>query len=121
MPEFDDSWSRIAAYGALLAVVLANICGNILIKMGAINSAKAFAFWGVLTWHSLAGIICFAFSIIIYAWSLKIVPLHIAQTISSAQFALAFVAASIVFGDEISLRQWAGAVVVLVGIVIATI
>ncbi len=104
------------AYGAMLVVVFGNITGNILIKAGGnVDPNRAFLF-GNFGWQTFAGIAFFASSILLYAWVLRQLPLHIAQAIASLQFVGATLAASIIFGETITPEKWFGVGLILTGL-----
>lgn len=103
-------------YLAMAGVVIGNVAGNVLLKMGANAEGSRAVLLGIFGWQTLAGIACFATAVLLYAWSLKHLPLYLAQTIASLQFAGAILAASTIFGETIRPHQWAGLALILVGL-----
>jgi len=55
---------------------------------------------------------------VLYAWSLKYLPLYVAQTIASLQFAGAIMAAHFLFGETITPDRWIGIASIILGIVL---
>ena len=102
---------------ALALVVLGNAAGNVLLKLGASPNANRFVF-GLFSWQTLAGIACFGFGIVAYAWALKHIDLHVAQIVVSVQYITVIALASLLLGEQISLSQWSGIALIAAGLFI---
>jgi multidrug transporter EmrE-like cation transporter len=105
---------------ALLLVVLMNVTANVFLKLGANPQLSGFKLFGLFGWPVVVGIGCYAAGVLVYAWSLRHVDLHIAQAIVSLQFAGAVMASAFLFKEQISLHQWAGLSLIFLGLLIAT-
>ena len=111
--------SRILPYAAMFLVVAGNVVGNVLIKVGASPPPGREYLFGLFGWQTAAGIGCFGASVLLYAWGLKYLPLHVAQAVVSLQFAGAVLAAAFLLGEAISPQKWLGIVFIWVGLSIA--
>jgi drug/metabolite transporter (DMT)-like permease len=121
-PSKDDPLQKPSAglylpYLGVLAVVFSNIAGNLMLKIGS-DKEKAVLF-GILSWQTLLGIGFFGLSVLLYAWSLRYIPLHIAQIIASLQYAGVIIAAALVLGEHIPTTRWLGIALVFLGIAIS--
>jgi len=106
---------RSLGFAALALVVLGNAAGNVLLKLGASASANRVIF-GMFCWQTLAGIACFGFGIIAYAWALKHIDLHVAQIVVSVQYITVIALASLLLGEQISPSQWSGIALIAAGL-----
>jgi multidrug transporter EmrE-like cation transporter len=106
------------AYAAMLAVVFGNVTGNVLMKAGGRVEPDRAILFGIFGWQTIVGIGFFASSILLYAWVLKQLPLHIAQAIGSLQFVGATLAAAVVFGEIITPEKWFGVGLILTGLIV---
>jgi len=106
------------SYIAMGVVVLGNILGNVFLKLGARATANRTIFLGFFGWETLVGICCFAAAVLLYAWALKALPLHIAQSIATLQFAGAITAAAIIFGEDITPSKWLGIGLICAGLMV---
>ncbi len=105
-------------YIAMALVVVANVSANVLLKLGSgVEEPRAIVL-GLFGWQFFAGILCFAIAVVLYAWSLKYLPLYVAQTIASLQFAGAIMAAHFLFGETITPDRWIGIASIILGIVL---
>jgi drug/metabolite transporter (DMT)-like permease len=75
---------------------------------------------GLFNVPTIIGVLCFILAFFFYYWSLRYVPLHLAQIAVSAQFAAIIVAAALILGETITPMRWAGVVVIVLGIAIAS-
>ena len=105
----------MAGYIALAGVIVLNSAANLLLKTGAGNSG-AHRYFDIATWHSFAGVLCFAIAVVVYAWSLRHFPLHIAQSIVAAQYILTMLLAANLLGEAISPVRWLGIGLITVGL-----
>lgn len=111
--------TRALPYLAMGAVVVGNVLGNIFLKLGSAGSNRESIF-GVFVWQTAAGIGFFAFAVLIYAWVLRNLPLHIAQGVASLQFVGAVLAAAFIFGEPINHQNWFGIGLICMGLMFVT-
>lgn len=111
---------RWLGYIALALVILGNAAGNVLLKLGADIAHQRGGALAMLNWQTIAGIGCFAFGILAYAWSLQQFQLHSAQIVVSLQYALVIVLAWLVLGERIAPAQWLGIALICLGIYLCT-
>ena len=111
--------ARTLAFAALAIVILGNTAGNVLLKHGATSAHRYPSLLG-LNVVTIAGIACFAFAILAYAWSLKHVELNVAQMVVSVQYICVIGAAALVFGEQISPMQWLGFGLIGLGIFVCS-
>ncbi len=107
--------STTFAYFALCAVVMSNVLGNVFIKFGSSVGPKQAIMFG-FGWQTFVGICFFASGVLLYAWALKLVPLYVAQTIAALQYVGNILAASVIFGEPITPKQWIGIVLICTGL-----
>lgn len=99
---------RLLGFLALGLVIIGNATGNLLLKLGAgVKDADQLLF-GVVAWQTLAGIASFGSGVLVYAWALKQIELHMAQVMTSIQFVIAILLAAFVLGERIAPTQWIG-------------
>lgn len=110
--------ARWLGYAALALVVAGNATGNLLLKLGAGISESRQLLFGLVAWQTLAGMACFGFGLLAYAWALKQFELHMAQIIVSLQYVLAILLAMFVLGEQISGGKWLGIGLIAVGLYI---
>jgi drug/metabolite transporter (DMT)-like permease len=111
---------RTLPYVALGAVVIANVLGNIFVKLGSSVDSKHAYIFGVFGWQTLIGISFFASGVVFYGLALKLLPLYTAQAVVTLQFVGVILAAAILFGEVIDMRQWLGIAFIGVGISLVT-
>jgi len=109
------SLQKFAGFGALASVIVLNSSANVLLKIGA-GKNNSRLYFDIATWHTFAGIACFAMAVVIYAWSLKHFPLHIAQSIVAVQYILTMILAANLLGEAISPSRWIGIGLITVGL-----
>jgi drug/metabolite transporter (DMT)-like permease len=105
------------AFG-IASIIGCTIGANLLLKIGASLPDRDRMLFGVLNWHSFAGLCLFAAAGVMYAWVLKWLPLHIAQGIAAAQFMGVILASWLVLSEPISGAQWIGIALIAAGIVV---
>jgi multidrug transporter EmrE-like cation transporter len=105
--------SRFLPYVAMLLVVAGNVIGNVLIKVFA--SPGRVCLFGLFGWQTAAGIGSFGASVLLYAWVLRYLPLHVAQAVASLQFVGAVLATAFLLCETITLQKWLGIVIIWVG------
>ena len=104
------------SYLALAAVVIANVAGNIFMKIGSSSPPREAIFFGVFGWQTALGITCFASGVLFYAFALRTLPLYAAQSVVILQFAGVMLSAALFFRENISPLQWTGIFLILTGL-----
>lgn len=107
---------QLTAYICMILAVISNIIGNIFLKMGATIDSKLGILFGFLGWHNLGAVVFFAIAMLGYSFALRVMPLHIAQSLSSMQFVGSIAAAALFFGEPISGLKWLGITFICVGL-----
>jgi len=119
MTSVETASARWLPYLGMSAVVAGNVTANIFIKLGANPGAGALRF-GPFGWQTVVGIGFFGLAVLLYAWSLKYMPLHIAQLFGVVQFMGVMFAAALLFQEAITLRQWVGIALIVVGLIVVS-
>lgn len=114
------NWLRVLPYAALSAVIIANVLGNIFMKLGSSVEAKHAPILGLFGWQTLLGIGFFASGVLFYGFALKVLPLYMAQAVVTLQFIGVILAAAVIFGEGISVGQWIGIVLIIIGLSLVT-
>jgi drug/metabolite transporter (DMT)-like permease len=112
--------SKGLVYGALLAVVVGNVVGNLFMKLGASSRLDDVRLFGIITLPTVIGLGLFASAVLLYAWALRHVDLHIAQILVSLQFVGAILVASLFFGEVITLQKWLGIGLIFTGLFVCS-
>lgn len=115
MNAINSNISNLYAYLALGIVIVGNAAGNLLLKLGATGYDSDQPF-GMLNWRIGAGICCFGFAIIAYAWALRYLELHIAQIVVSIQYIAVILLAAFLLGEHISPEKWGGIGLIAIGL-----
>jgi drug/metabolite transporter (DMT)-like permease len=110
---------RLLSFLALGLVILGNAAGNVLLKLGANPNAPRPLF-GLLGWQTAAGVVCFAFGILAYAWALRHIELHVAQIVVALQYVTVILLAALLLGEQIPTTQWFGIALIAAGLFICT-
>jgi drug/metabolite transporter (DMT)-like permease len=110
---------RFLGFAALALVIIGNAAGNVLLKLGS-NPSASRPLFGMLNWQTVAGIACFGFGIIAYAWALRHIELHVAQIVVSVQYVTVVVLAALLLGEQISFAQWCGIALIAIGLFVCT-
>jgi drug/metabolite transporter (DMT)-like permease len=110
-----SSW--FVPYAGIIAVIFSNIAGNLMLKAGA--HRPGYLLLGFLSPYSVLGIGFFGLGILLYAWALRHVPLHIAQVMLSTQYIGVIVGAAVLLGEHIPAMRWVGIMLIAVGILIS--
>lgn len=120
MPWENAASLRGLGFLALGLVILGNAVGNVLLKVGAGISDRQHLWFGIVAWQTLAGMACFGFGLIAYAWALKQFDLHMAQIIVSLQYVLAIFLAVWLLGEHVSMSKWLGIGLIAAGLYLCT-
>jgi drug/metabolite transporter (DMT)-like permease len=110
---------RLLGFAALALVIIGNAAGNVLLKLGASPNASRLQL-GPFNWQTVAGVVCFGFGVLAYAWALKHIELHVAQIVVSLQYITVIMLAALLLGEQISLTQWCGMALIGAGIFVCT-
>ena len=112
------SWPPLAV-SALIGVIIMNIAASILLKFDASSSMASHRIFGLFGWSLIGGMACYAIALVLYAWSLRTIDLHVAQIVVSLQFAGIILASALLFRETIGLHQWLGILLIFSGLMIA--
>lgn len=112
--------ARWLGFAALGLVIVGNAVGNLLLKLGANVADGRQLLLGIVAWQTLAGMSCFAFGLIAYAWALKQFDLHAAQIVVSLQYVAAILLAAWILGEHISPTKWLGIALIAAGLFVCT-
>lgn len=99
-------------------IVLCTVCGNLLLKAGAMVPPADRVILGTLSTQSLAGLALFGIGGLAYAVLLRAVPLNVAQVMVSTQSVGVILMANLVLGEPISGVRWAGIACTMLGVVL---
>jgi len=97
------------AYLFISITVILNVVAGTLAKYASVNETFDLAIAGIAM--AVLGISFFT-----YRFSLKKIPISIAQSINSIKFALLIVVSFTLFNEQISLQQWCGIVLIFFGL-----
>lgn len=105
----------------IFSLVLGNLLFNILANASFKYSAFSPTWRGFLSWQvggNLAGFI----TVLTLTWLLRFIPLHVAFPVTTglAVIGVQIVAARWLFGESISLPQWLGTLLVVIGILMVS-
>lgn len=107
---------RLLGFIALGVVVLGSSLGNVLLKIGATAATPQTPIFGLLTWWTIAGILCFGCGLIAYALALKQFDLHTAQIVVSLQYVSIILLSYFLLGEKIAVNQWIGITLIAAGL-----
>ena len=109
---------RTLGFVALGVVVLASASGNILLKIGARPAAADTLLFGLVAWQTIAGIASFGCGVLAYAWALRSIDVHVAQSVISVQYVTVILLAALLLGERIPSQQWWGMGLITAGLVL---
>ena len=102
---------------AFAAMIGFTVMANLLMKLGADEIAGAASLWERLqSWKLFLGLASFGTAALIYVLILGWLPLNVAQSFAAAQFIAVILASRLVLGEQISLPQWYGIILIIAGI-----
>lgn len=106
----------------LLAVLTVGltVVANLALKRGASEPTSA-VFLNIVGWRTIGGFFAFGFALIAYTMLLRFVPLHFAASITAAKFIGVVLAAWFVLHERVHAQQWAGMVLIAVGILVVSL
>lgn len=99
----------------MVPVAAINVCANLLLKIGASDRPAALLL-NFLSWRSFAGLLCFGFGGLAYAWLLKYVPLGVAQAVLASQYIFTILGAWFLLHENMTAMQIAGFILIGTGI-----
>lgn len=108
--------SRLLGFAALGAVILASAAANLLLKLGARNAVAGRLWFGVFAWQTLLGLASFGCGAIFYAWALKVIDLHVAQSVMAIQYVVIVLLAATVLGERVPPSHWMGMGLIAAGL-----
>jgi drug/metabolite transporter (DMT)-like permease len=103
---------------AFFAMISLTVTANLLMKTGAnllIGKEINFLSFAV-SWRLVLGLTAFGSAAIIYILILRWLPLNVAQSFAAAQFIAVILASWFFLSEPISLNQWFGIFIIVVGI-----
>jgi multidrug transporter EmrE-like cation transporter len=117
--EFTRMLVYVRANSLILVLILANLLFNIIANASFKVSAGSPNFRSFLIWQIVgnsAGLI----TVLTLTWLLRYVPLHVAFPVTTglAVIGVQMAAGGLIFGEVISLQDWLGALLVVMGIVL---
>ena len=93
---------RLLGFAALGAVVIASSIANILMKLGARVQDPEHLLFGMVAWQTLLGIASFGCGAIFYAWALKFIDIHVAQSVIAVQYIVVILLAVLILGERVT-------------------
>lgn len=103
---------------ALMLMISCTIVANLLLKIGAMAPPGANIVFRNVAWQSITGILVFGFSLLIYTWILRSIPLNIAQAFAAFQFVGVVVASAVLLSEAIPPLRWVGLALISAGILL---
>ena len=111
---------RMLGFVALGAVVVASSLGNVLLKLGARIDAPERLLFGLVAWQTLFGIASFGCGVLFYAWALKFIDVHVAQSVVAVQYVAIILLAVLFLGERVPPQQWWGMGLIALGLYLCT-
>jgi multidrug transporter EmrE-like cation transporter len=113
------------SFGLILTGVLLNAAAQIFLKAGT-NTLGVVSF-SADAWfsqalrigfnpHIVGGMLCYAFSLVVWIMALSRVPVSIAYPMLSIGYVVSAVAAYFLFGETLGVARWAGIGFIIVGV-----
>ncbi len=101
---------------ALAAAVFGGICGQLLLKTGAVGATDV---WGQLMRPaSILGLACYGLSAIGYMFALQVIPVSIAFPSVATSYVIIAVLGAVMWSEPIGLPQAAGIGLICAGVVL---
>jgi drug/metabolite transporter (DMT)-like permease len=107
---------RLLGFAALGAVIVASSVANVLMKLGARVEAPERLLFGMVAWQTLLGIASFGCGAIFYAWALKFIDVHVAQSVIAVQYIVIILLAAAFLGENVPPMQWWGMGLIAIGL-----
>lgn len=111
---------RALGFAALGGVIAASAAANVLMKLGARVGAPDQLLFGIVAWQTLLGIACFGCGAVFYAWALKYVDIHVAQSVIALQYIVIVLLAATFLGERVPQMQWWGMGLIGIGLFLCT-
>jgi multidrug transporter EmrE-like cation transporter len=102
----------------ILCMITLTVGANLMLKLGAMVAPAQRVLFGILSWQSVVGLALFGAAGLIYAFVLRVLPLHVAQAFTAFQYVAVVMAASFLLREPISLISWIGITCIVVGILL---
>jgi len=113
----------------VLTGVLLNACAQLLLKAGT-NAVGHFEFSAgtilqvmpklLFEWHILAGLMCYAISVVVWIGALSRTPVSVAYPMLSIGYVVNALAAWYLFGEALTITRVSGIAVIIVGVILVT-
>lgn len=105
----------------VIALILGNLLFNIVANASFKVSVESFNWKDFLFWQVVGNLSGFI-TVITLTWLLRYIPLHIAFPLTTglAVIGVQVIAGLLLFGESISIPQWVGTMLVVLGIVMLT-
>ena len=107
----------MTAWVFLLLAAVNSTIGNLLLKQAAMLSEKENIFSLLFQPYFIGGLVFYGINVILFAKSLEVLKVSVAYPVLAAGgFTLLVLSSSLFFGEQLNGRQYAGVLVVLVGV-----
>ncbi len=104
---------------AFVFMIGCTVAANLLMKTGAsVHETGSDFISRITSWPVLLGMAFFAAAAVMYVLILSWLPLNVAQSFAAAQFVAVIIAARLFLGEPINGPQWAGVVLISLGILV---
>ena len=103
-----------------LATIASVVCGNLLLKLGAMRSTESGLVAWVVDWRILSGLALFSAGAVFYLLLLRRLPLNVAQSFLVAQFVGVILGSYFILHEPLPLIRLGGIVLIIAGIVVVS-
>jgi drug/metabolite transporter (DMT)-like permease len=104
----------------IASMVALTVGANLMLKLGAMAPPAERVLLGAVSWQSIVGLSLFGIGGVIYAFVLRVLPLHVAQAFAAVQYVAVVLAASLLLRERIAPASWLGIAFIVVGIVLVS-
>ena len=101
-----------------LATIASVVCGNLLLKLGAMRSAESGLVAWIVDWRILSGLALFGAGAVFYLLLLRRLPLNVAQSFLVAQFVGVILGSYFILDEPLPLIRLGGIVLIIAGILV---
>ena len=105
---------------ALVLLVMLFAVGQVLFKKAALSIGDGNFLWELLNGWTLAALILYGFTTVLWIWILQTVPLNLAYAFTSLAFLIVPLAAYIAFGETLSIKYAVGCGLIVTGVIITS-
>ena len=102
----------------IIATLLSVVAGNILLKLGALETSEKTFVQTLLHWQIALGIMIFGAGAIFYMMLLKRIPLNVAQSVLVGQFVGVILASYFILHEPLSALRLVGIALITIGIAV---